>query len=261
MRDAALLPVIALLLGAPGSASAATRRALAEGWLVDQWTTADGLPVDHATDVAFQDDGYVWITTFDGLVRFDGVTFHALTPDELPGLRTRRHQQLDVHPEDGALWILSDDGRAVSRLAEGKLRVWDRYEGFPAPGRIQRDAGGLWLLTLDGIYALTDEPERRWSDVVTGEVVGTALDPDGTRWVATARDGIVRLRPDGAVDRLGTVQGVDAIGEFLGLRGGGRWLLPQTPVPEDGRTWDGARFRPDPGVHPPGCACIDPLGT
>src|SRR5262245_7433987 len=41
----------------------------------DRWTTADGLP-NHAIDwIARTPDGYLWLGTEGGLVRFDGVRF------------------------------------------------------------------------------------------------------------------------------------------------------------------------------------------
>ena len=48
---------------------------LGNGLLADQWTSADGLPLDHAKDVAFTPDGYAWVATFEGVLRFDGAHF------------------------------------------------------------------------------------------------------------------------------------------------------------------------------------------
>ncbi|MEK7833159.1 MAG: two-component regulator propeller domain-containing protein, partial [Acidobacteriota bacterium] len=41
----------------------------------DHWTTDDGLPQNTVTSVVQTRDGYLWITTLDGLARFDGVRF------------------------------------------------------------------------------------------------------------------------------------------------------------------------------------------
>ena len=38
-------------------------------------TTADGLPVSSVNDVAQTADGWIWVATHDGLLRFDGVAF------------------------------------------------------------------------------------------------------------------------------------------------------------------------------------------
>jgi ligand-binding sensor domain-containing protein len=44
-------------------------------YLIDSWETEDGLPEDSATAIVQTPDGYIWLGTFDGLVRFNGVEF------------------------------------------------------------------------------------------------------------------------------------------------------------------------------------------
>ena len=44
-------------------------------YVTQQWTVADGLPVNAVSDVTQTEDGYLWLATFDGLVRFDGAQF------------------------------------------------------------------------------------------------------------------------------------------------------------------------------------------
>jgi len=42
---------------------------------VDTWSTSDGLPQRSVFSIIQTRDGYLWLSTFDGLVRFDGVRF------------------------------------------------------------------------------------------------------------------------------------------------------------------------------------------
>ena len=48
------------------------------------WTIDDGLPVNTLNNVVQDEEGHLWIATYDGLVRFDGEEFdifnHANTP-------------------------------------------------------------------------------------------------------------------------------------------------------------------------------------
>ena len=68
---AALLAALApLLLAVAGPANAAE-----PGWAVKQWTTAHGLPQSSVTALAQTPDGFLWVGTSDGLVRFDGTRF------------------------------------------------------------------------------------------------------------------------------------------------------------------------------------------
>ena len=41
----------------------------------DSWTTDNGLPQNSIFSIIQTRDGYLWMSTFDGLVRFDGVQF------------------------------------------------------------------------------------------------------------------------------------------------------------------------------------------
>ena len=53
---------------------------------VDVWDTDRGLPQNSVTAIAQTSDGYLWLGTFNGLVRFDGLRFQVFTPRDTPGL-------------------------------------------------------------------------------------------------------------------------------------------------------------------------------
>ncbi len=49
--------------------------AIESSWAIKQWTTAHGLPQSSVTALAQTPDGFLWVGTSDGLVRFDGTRF------------------------------------------------------------------------------------------------------------------------------------------------------------------------------------------
>src|SRR3954471_16309999 len=53
----------------PGASSGTSK------WLVKTWMTDDGLPGSDVTGIVQTAAGYLWLGTFDGLVRFDGLKF------------------------------------------------------------------------------------------------------------------------------------------------------------------------------------------
>lgn len=73
-RRATLLArcAFAALLLTAGPASAVD---VADGWLVRRWGPEHGLPVVRVNALERDDVGYLWLATFDDLVRFDGVRF------------------------------------------------------------------------------------------------------------------------------------------------------------------------------------------
>ncbi len=54
----------------------------------DSWTTDDGLPQNSVYSITQTTDGYLWFTTLDGLVRFDGVRFKVFNKGNSPNLNT-----------------------------------------------------------------------------------------------------------------------------------------------------------------------------
>lgn len=49
----------------------------------DSWTTDNGLPQGSINSILQTRDGYIWLATFGGLVRFDGLRFQVSTPATL----------------------------------------------------------------------------------------------------------------------------------------------------------------------------------
>jgi ligand-binding sensor domain-containing protein len=76
---------------------------------IDRWTTDNGLPQNSVTSLTQTPDGYIWFTTNDGLVRFDGVQFSVFNKSNTPEITTNRllGAFTDKH---GRLWVQSEDG-------------------------------------------------------------------------------------------------------------------------------------------------------
>jgi ligand-binding sensor domain-containing protein len=80
----------------------------------DQWTTENGLPQNSVGDILQTRDGYLWLTTFDGLVRFDGVRFTVFNKSNSPGLISNRFVRL-YEDRFGDLWVTMEAGGLVRR--------------------------------------------------------------------------------------------------------------------------------------------------
>ena len=161
------------------------------------WTVEDGLPVNAVNDLARTPDGYLWIATYDGLVRFDGVRFQVYRSSTHPGLPSSRILTLHVHR--GALWLLTDTGDAV-RMHKGTFET----QATPAFLRLLRvgRAGTLWAGTDTGLARWV--PGRGFvavrPDAVTGLANDVAETADGALWVGTST-GLFRYAPDGSVNQ------------------------------------------------------------
>jgi ligand-binding sensor domain-containing protein len=58
--------------------------------MVACWQTEDGLPQSSVLAIAQSPNGYLWLATFNGLARFDGMHFTVFDTSNLPGLPSNR---------------------------------------------------------------------------------------------------------------------------------------------------------------------------
>jgi signal transduction histidine kinase/ligand-binding sensor domain-containing protein len=118
--------------------------ALAE-YRFDVWTTDSGLPQNFIGKIIQSRDGYLWMTTLDGLVRFDGVRFTVFNKGNSPGLPGNRLFGLDETGE-GDLWISLEGGMGLVRYHGGTFETLDTRHGLPAHAvlRVSGDAQGHW---------------------------------------------------------------------------------------------------------------------
>jgi ligand-binding sensor domain-containing protein len=125
---------------------AAPRAAPGDDYTIQHWQTEDGLPQSSVLAIAQTPDGYLWLATFNGLARFDGVPFTVFDPENSPGLPSARLTGLFVD-RAGGLWVTTET-RAVARLWQGRFTTFGAAEGVPGCGAERvggDDQGRVWL--------------------------------------------------------------------------------------------------------------------
>ena len=110
------------------------------------WKADDGLPQNSVYAILQTRDGYLWFTTLDGLVRFDGVSFRSFSKSNTRQLKSNRFNSL-LEDARGDLWIGTDDG-GVARYHAGEFFTYTTQEGLPhnAIDGLLRDKDGLALV-------------------------------------------------------------------------------------------------------------------
>lgn len=165
----------------------------------DSWTTENGLPQNSVHAIHQTRDGYLWLATFGGLVRFDGVSFTLFDGAAASGPRSSRAHTL-YEDRHGALWIGTEHG-GVTRYADGAFTSFTTRDGLPIAGvsYIQGDRQGrLWLATSEGLVRYQDGRFRTFTtkDGLPFNAVSRIIeDRDGAIWFGT-RGGLVRYRDD-----------------------------------------------------------------
>ncbi len=135
----------------------------------DVWTESNGLPQTYTREIAQTPDGYLWISTLDGLVRFDGVRFTTFNHGSTLGIVSNRFEQM-YRDARGDLWLTSESGR-LTRYHNGAFHTFANDGGI-AGGRVGGiagdDAGHVWIL-LDDIVAEWDESSGRFNGISSGD--------------------------------------------------------------------------------------------
>ncbi|MGE0043759.1 MAG: two-component regulator propeller domain-containing protein [Vicinamibacterales bacterium] len=141
----------ALLLGAPPSP--ALPSAPPPAYSLDTWEVDDGLPQNSVISIIQSRDGYLWLGTWAGLVRFDGVRFTPVAT----GL-TNTHILALAEAADGAIWI-GTGGGGVARWHDGALTTFTKADGLAhdeVRSLLFDGAGRLWVGTLDGVSVIAE---------------------------------------------------------------------------------------------------------
>lgn len=163
-----------------------------QNWIVYEYNETNGLPTGEANTVLQTKDGYVWIGSYGGLIRYDGTTFRNYsTEDAIPSSSIRALYE----DSRGRLWVGTND-RGVY-LYENQEFIHCEYENeqdFLSVRSFAEDsAGNLYVGTTSGLAKIEDSRLFVVNDAACGMTVySLAVDENDILW-ACIDDGIAML--------------------------------------------------------------------
>jgi ligand-binding sensor domain-containing protein/class 3 adenylate cyclase len=152
----------------------------------DAWTGESALPQATVQAIVQTRDGYLWLGTQEGLVRFDGVTFSPQNGVDTNGF---------AEASDGTLWMSTYSG--LTSLKGGVFRRFTTAQGLCSDrvNALSLDASGaLWLATTAGLNRMQGGRMTTFTTkdgLPTDEVVDVLCGRGDLVWLAT-RAGLVR---------------------------------------------------------------------
>lgn len=190
--------LLAVCLSAAANAGPHPRQYVTTVWQTDQ-----GLPQNSVHNIAQDQEGYLWLATWGGLVRFDGIRFRVFGSADIPGLNSSRILSLCAS-RSGVLWIGTRDG-SVTQLHGGSATTYTESDGLPGKivSSIQEDLkGDIWINTSGGVARFTGaklEVVRAYRGRAVSQFFLQAR--DGSMWFRSG-DETVRFGADGSITSL-----------------------------------------------------------
>ena len=159
------------------------------------WHVENGLPQDTVHAILQTRDGYLWLATEGGAVRFDGIKFTIYDSQNTPQLPSNDIRSL-FEDREGALWFGTPGG-----LARLKGSVWTTFttaQGLPSDNiyTLYGDrAGHLWALTPEGLALRRGTGFDVFPVPAGNSLNAIAAGPRGSLWLGTQNG--LRLFSDG----------------------------------------------------------------
>ena len=197
-----------------------------QGFVVSHWEMKDGLPLNKVRAIVQTRDGYLWVGTFNGIARFDGVRFKVFDVANTPALQNNATESL-CEDRAGHLWIGNNLG-GISVLANGRFQAVSLPKSWPRKPVLRLAAaadGTVWAMNeTGGILPLRKGAAGQPLSITASHVV---LASDNTGQVWTEVDGrLCRLEAgQGAVPLAGGPGVVKEWRAIFRAQAGGLWIL------------------------------------
>ena len=168
---------------------------------LDSWSISSGALPSAVRAITQTADGYLWVLTSEGPLKFDGVRFTAPAESkEVVGPPIVRTTAM-LRARDGTLWLAGAD--FLARLKNGRSQVY--HHTLVASCLAEASDGSLWI--GHGNRGLTRFRDGRFEDLAIPmpNVSALHVDARGRLWIGSWGDGLFRLDREGVVRASGTI--------------------------------------------------------
>ncbi|MBO6792634.1 MAG: hypothetical protein JJ895_01895 [Balneolaceae bacterium] len=181
--------IILLLLGCIilGTDQANAQTFNPDNFVIKRWGMEEGLPQSSVNNIQQTEDGYLWLATFGGLVRFDGHTFKTFDRSNTPGLRSDRIISL-YEDKNAKLWVSTEDG--FYRFEGDKVldfSIIRNGQVYP-PLFIKNDEfNDLWVMVDSDPYRLVEDEFVKMQPITSSENLETIIADDRGIWMVLGK--------------------------------------------------------------------------
>jgi signal transduction histidine kinase/ligand-binding sensor domain-containing protein/DNA-binding response OmpR family regulator len=180
-------------------------------YLVKSWTTDNGLPQNTVNKIVQTRDGYIWLATNYGLVRFDGIEFNVYDTQNFPLMQTNRILDM-IESKEGSLWIGTEGEGVVVKRKNNRNSVYKTEDGLSGNivlSLFEDSEERMWIVTNKGLNYYKDG--RIHSFTTTNGLSNNLVyrifeDSRHNLWIA-ARDDVLNRFNNGKVSHIHAERG------------------------------------------------------
>lgn len=197
-------------------------------YTLDRWSVEEGLPQITVLAIVQSQEGYLYMGTYEGLARFDGVQFTVFDKDSTPAFKNNNVLAL-LEDRRGRLWVGTPNG--LLQYQGRNWRCFSTADGLSSDFIIslcEDAAGRIWIGTTHGLSVLQDGRFRSFSmrdGLSHNYIPALCASPDGSVWIGTNGGGLDCYR-DGKFSHYSVADGLpsDTIWSLHQDRSGAIWI-------------------------------------
>ena len=169
-----------------------------EKMVMKQWTSEDGLVSNNLTSVYQTSDGFIWVTSFNGMHLFDGRSFKLFYKENVPAFRTNGVYSL-TEDKNGDVLIATQAG-GVLKYSNGLFEKMDEFPVSSVRKLFVDSKGKIWCATNgEGLFYKEDDEVVKVESALFDrvQVLDIFEDRAGLIWIGTEDKGLICYLPDG----------------------------------------------------------------
>lgn len=173
-----------------------------EGFAAYLYDNTTGLPTPEANAIVETPDGFIWIGSYGGLIRYDGNTFERF--DSRSGIASVNELFVD---SNGNLWVGTNDSGVGVIDRFGNIKMYNKRDGLPSAS-IRAFAEGLdgkiYIGTTSGVAYVDTNGSLIWIDdslINNSYIMQLELSADGVIYCLTKENVIFTLE-NGSVGKF-----------------------------------------------------------
>ena len=176
----------------PSSAARLDPAADTPSYTLTAWTGQQDLALGDVFAIAEDGDGYLWLGTSNGLVRFDGAVFTRPALGKASNAVETPVSAL-LGARDGSLWVGYGGAGGVARIRNDQITLFGSDAGLfhgPVAALLEDHRGTIWVGGRGGLSTFRQggwEPAAGSPELAGATVYSISDDPDGRLWLGTSK--------------------------------------------------------------------------